>query len=707
MKKTGNIIVRGRIPILIIGILLLIPAYLGFVKTKVNYDILSYLPTGIDSVDGEHILDEKFSDAATSFLVVRGMEDKDVAAIKQNVSKVDGVERVIWKDDVADITVPDSILPDELSGAFTKGDSTLILIQFKNNSSSTVTQKAITNIRKYLNKQCFLSGMSAIVKDTVDLSDNETPKYVLLAVALSLLVMCLLINSWIVPFLFLTSIGFAIMYNFGTNIIFGQISYITKALAAVLQIGVTMDFAIFLYNRYEHEYHKNPDKEQAMAKTLKASFTPVFGSGMATTCGFLALGVMRLQLGKDIGFVMAKGVFLSMICTFTILPSLILIFNKPIHRFRHPTVLPSFKKLGSFVVKKRVPLLIIGLLLLVPAYFGQKNVSVYYNLDRSLPKTMNSVISLNVLKKDFNMATTHMILVRDTTPSYEISQMSDQLKSVDGITDVYSLDQFVGPGIPSDIIPSDIRDMVQKDGYKLVLANSSYSSSSNSMGTQLKAMKAIVKKYDPKAMITGEGALTNDLIDISNTDFNNVNFLSVGVVFGVVLLIFGSLSLPVFLVCGIELAIFINMSIPFYQGEVIPFIASIVIGCIQLAATVDYAILLSSSYRERIRNGENRYDAMSKAVQHSTKSIVTSSLTFFGATFGVYLISTISLLKSLTLLIARGAIISTLVIVFVLPAVLVLCEPLLEKTSLRWKKAPKLLTAGTEANAETDDEDDM
>jgi predicted RND superfamily exporter protein len=705
MKKTKNFIVRWHIPILILGILLLIPAYFGFVKTKINYDILSYLPTGIDSVDGEHILDEQFSDAATSFLVIRGMDDRDVAAIKQNISKVDGVESVLWKDDVADITVPDSMLPTVLSSTFTSGDSKLLLIQFKNNSSSAVTQKAITSIRKYLNKQCFLSGMSAIVKDTVDLSDAETPRYVLLAVALSLLVMCLLIGSWPVPFLFLISIGFAILYNFGTNIFLGQISYITKALAAVLQIGVTMDFAIFLYNRYEHEYHKAPDKEQAMAKALRASFVPVFGSGMATTCGFLSLGVMRLQLGKDIGFVMAKGVFLSMICTFTILPALILIFNKPIQNLTHPTILPSFKKLGSFVVKKRVPLLIIGLLLLIPAYFGQKNVSVYYNLDRSLPQSMDSVVSLNVLKKDFNMATTHMILVHDTVPSYEISEMDDALGKVDGITNVYGLDDYIGPGIPSDVIPDSVRSMVEKDGYKLILANSSYASSSDQMKTQVAAMQKIIKKYDSKAMLTGEGALTSDLIDISNTDFNNVNSLSVGVVFAVVMLIFGSISLPALLVCGIELAIFINMSVPFYSGEVIPFIASIVVGCIQLAATVDYAILLSSSYRERIRNGENKYDAMSKAVQHSTKSIVTSAMTFFGATFGVYLISTISLLKSLTLLIARGAIISTCVIIFILPALLVLCEPLLEKTSLHWKRPPKLLLGAAPQKQEEEEDD--
>lgn len=684
MKRVSAFIVRSRIPILIICVLLLIPAVIGYIKTKVNYDILSYLPTGIDSVDGEHILDRDFSDAATGFLVIRGMPDKDAAAVKENIAKVNGVQRVVWKNDITDITIPDSILPSSLSGAFRSGDSTLMLIQFKNNASSTQTQHAIADIRKYLNHQCFLSGMSAIVKDTVDLSDQETPKYVLLAVALSLVVMGLAISSWIVPFLFLASIGTAIIFNLGTNVFFGQISYITKALAAVLQIGVTMDFAIFLYNRYEHEYKKSPDKKQAMIKALSASFTPVFGSGLATSCGFLALGIMRLGLGKDIGFVMAKGVLLSMICTFTLLPSLILVFNTPIHRFTHKTIIPSFQKLGAFVVKRRVPLLIVGLALLVPAFIGQKNVSVYYDLEKSLPKSMPSVMSLNVLKKDFDMATTHMVLVHDQVPAYRLSEMADELGDVKGITRVVSLDQYVGPGIPEQEIPDDIRTMMEKDGYKIILVNSSYENASNAVKTQLGQMRSIVKKYDPKAMITGEGALTNDLIDISDIDFKNVSFLSIAVVFAVVLLIFTSLSLPVVLVCTIELAIFINMSIPYYMGDVIPFIASIVIGCIQLAATVDYAILLSSSYREHIRNGENKYDAMRKAVQHSTKSIVTSALTFFGATFGVYLISTISLLKSLTLLIARGAVISTLVIIFILPSVLLLTEKILEKTSLFW-----------------------
>jgi predicted RND superfamily exporter protein len=698
MQKFGLFIARHRVIILIIGVLLLFPATIGFIKTQINYDLLTYLPRGIDSVEGENILDKDFSDAATGMLVIRGMSDQDVQSIKGGIAKIGGVERVVWKDDLADISIPESILPDSVSSTFSKGDSTLLLIQFKNSASSTATQQAVADIRQLLNKQCFLSGMSAIVKDTVDLANAETPRYVILAVLIALCILSLAISSWTVPPLFLLSIGMGIMYNLGSNIMFGQISYITKALAAVLQLGVTMDFAIFLYNRYERELAKNPDKEQAMASAIANSFTAVFGSGLATTCGFMALGIMRLGIGRDIGFVMAKGVFLSVISTFTILPALLLVFNRPIHRFRHKTIMPSFKRLSGFVVNRRALLLIIGLVLLVPAYYGQANAKVYYNLEQSLPSDMQSVVSLSVLKKDFNMATTHMILVHDTVPAYKIGEMEDEIGSLDGINTVIGTDNVLGPGIPSSMLPSSITDMAQKDGYKIVLANSGYQSASGKMSAQLSRMNAIVKKYDPKGMITGEGALTNDLISVCNTDFKNVSVASILVVLAVVLLMFTSLSLPIVLVCAIELAIFINMGIPFYTGSTIPFIASIVIGCIQLAATVDYAILLSSSYREHIRNGETKQDAMRIAVQHSTKSILTSALTFFGATFGVYLVSTINLIKSLTLLIARGALISTAVIVLILPGLLMLFEPVLEHTSLFWKH--KHGGSGTHESAE-------
>lgn len=698
MQKFGLFIARHRVAILIIGALLLFPAAIGFVKTQVNYDLLSYLPSDIDSVQAENVLDRDFNDASTGMLVIRGMPDKDVAALKEQIAKVGGVERVLWKDDIADISIPDSILPESVSSVFNNGDSTLLLIQFKGSSSSLETQHSIGNIRKLLNKQCFLSGMSAVVKDTVDLSNRETPQYILLAVLIALVILLLTTQSWVVPPLFLLSIGTAILYNLGSNIMFGEISYVTKALAAVLQLGVTMDFAIFLFNRYEHELHKQPDKEQAMASAIANSFTAVFGSGLATTCGFLSLGIMRLGIGRDIGFVMAKGVFLSVITTFTVLPSLLLVFSGPIHRFQHGSVLPSFHALSRFVVKHSGVFLIIGLILLIPAWFGQANAKVYYNLEQSLPSNMKSIVSLNILKKDFDMDTTHMVLVHDTVPAYRLGQMETELSSVSGVNKVLGVDNTLGPGVPSSMLPQSIRDLTQKDGYKVVLVNSGYPSASNEMKAQLASMNGIIKKYDPKGMITGEGALTNDLIGICNTDFRNVSIVSIAVVLAVVLLMFASVSLPVVLVCAIELAIFINMGIPYYTGATIPFIASIVIGCIQLAATVDYAILLSSSYREHIRNGESKRDAMQIALQHSTKSILTSALTFFGATFGVYLVSTISLIKSLTLLISRGALISTVVIVFILPGLLMLFEPVLEHTSLFWRHKPGLLA--THENAE-------
>ncbi len=698
MQKFGLFIAKHRIVIFIIAVLLLFPSMVGFAKTQVNYDLLSYLPNGIASVEGEQILDKDFSDAATGMLVVRGMSAQDAAKLKARIANVSGVENVIWKGDLTGLAIPDSILPESIKSSFQKGNSTLMLIQFSNGASSVKTQRAVASIRSLMNNQCFLSGMSAIVKDTVDLANAETPRYVILAVIIALCVMSLTISSWVVPPLFLCSIGMAILYNFGTNIIFGEISYITKALAAVLQLGVTMDFAIFLYNRYERELTKEPDKETAMARAIANSFTPVFGSGLATTCGFLSLGIMRLGIGRDIGFVMAKGVILSVISTFTVLPSLLLLFNKPIHRYQHPTILPTFHKLAHFVVDKRKILLVVGLIVLVPAFFGQANTKVYYNLEQSLPSTMKSIVSLNVLKKDFDMATTHMIVVHKSVPAYQLGEMENELEDVPGINKVIGVDNIVGAGIPASILPKDLVSMVEKGQYKLVLVDSSYQAASDQMATQLSKMNAIIKKYDAKGMITGEGALNNDLIQICKTDFDNVSIVSILVVLAVILVMFTSISLPLVLVCAIELAIFINMGIPYYTGSVIPFIASIVIGCIQLAATVDYAILLSSSYREHIRNGEDKKDAMRIAVRHSTKSILTSALTFFGATFGVYAISTIDLIKSLTLLIARGALISTVVIIFIVPGLLLLFEPVLEHTSLFWKH--KRGSGATHENAE-------
>lgn len=689
MQKFGYFIAKHRVAVFIIGLLLLIPSFIGFAKTRVNYDLLTYLPSGIDSVEGEQILDKDFSDAATGMLVLRGMRDSDAENLKSSILKVDGVERVLWKDDLAGITIPDSILPESVNSVFNSGDSTLMLIQFKYDASSVQTQQAVSGIRKLLNEKCFLSGMSALVKDTIDLSNYETPRYVILAVCILLCILALTIHSWVVPPLFVLCIGMAILYNLGSNIMFGEISYVTKALAAVLQLGVTMDFAIFLFNRFEHELLKNPDKEQAMANAIANSFTAVFGSGLTTICGFLAMGIMRLGIGKDIGFVMAKGVFLSVISTFTLLPALLLIFYGPIFRFTHKTIMsylmPAFERLAGFVVNKRVALMVVGLLLLIPAYFGQANAKVYYNLEQSLPADIRSIVSLNVLKQDFDMATTNMIVVHDTVPAYQLGEMEDELSALGGINKVVGTDSVLGPGVPESILPDSVTEMVHKDGYKIVLVNSSYRPATDEIKEQLVQMNKIVKKYDPKGMITGEGALTNDLISICDTDFKNVSIASIAVVFAVVMLMFSSVSVPVVLVCAIELAIFINMGIPYYTGSTIPFIASIVIGCIQLGATVDYAILLTSSFREHIRNGESREAAMRIAVQHSTRSILTSALTFFGATFGVYLVSTIDLIKSLTLLIARGALISTAVIVLILPGLLMLFEPVIARTSLFWK----------------------
>lgn len=685
VQKFGRFVTKNRIGIIIVAFLLLIPSFIGLKNTEVNYDLLSYLPSDLMSVKGETILDKDFSYAATGMLVIKGMPDSKVVNLKKEIQKVNGVESVIWRDDIANITVPSKILPDSLTEIFDKRNTTLMLIQFKNGSASKTTQDAISAIRSKMDNRCYLSGTSAINKDTVDLINSEFPKYVILAVVIALLVMGLTMESTVVPLLFLTSIGLAIMYNLGSNIIFGEISYITKALAAVLQIGVTMDFAIFLYNRYEHELKKIGDKNQAMISAMKNSFTAVFGSGCATSCGFLVLAVMRLGLGRDIGFVMAKGIVLSMISTFTILPALLLTFSNAIEKYRHPTILPSFKKLAKFIVDKRVVIIVIAVIIFIPAFIGQKNAKVYYNLSDRLPDSMPSKQALTVLKKDYNMATTHFIIVKSSTPAYELSEMENRISKLDGITKVLGVDKFIGPGIPKSILPSAIKDIFIQNGYQMIEVNSSYKTASDALGTQLSKINSIVKEYDKSAYVTGEGALTNDLIDITSIDFKNVDMFSILVVFAIVLILFTSVSIPLLLVITIELAIFINMGIPYYTGNSIPFIASIVIGCIQLAATVDYAILLTSSYREHIRRGDDKYKSMRLAVQHSTKSIITSGLTLSGATLGICLIAKMDLLRSLTLLISRGALISLLTIIFILPPVLLLCNGFIEKTSLFWR----------------------
>ncbi len=687
MKNFGRFIAKNKVLVLIIAIFLLIPSAYGMVMTKINYDVLTYLPKNLDSMKGQTLLDETFNNAATSFLIIEDMEPKDIVKIKDKISTIDGVEKAIWVDDFVDITVPKEIYPDEVKNFFYSDKSTMVIIKFSEGGASERTQNAIANIRKEMNKQCFLSGVSAIVKDTKDLADKQTPLYVLLAVVLSTIVLALTMESVVIPFIFLVSIGFAILYNFGTNIFFGQISYVTKALAAVLQLGVTMDYSIFLLHRYEEEKGKISDRNEAMAEAIANTITAISGSSLTTIAGFLALCVMKLGLGKDIGLVMAKGVLLGVISTVTILPAFVLFFDKAIHKFQHKTVLPEFNKVANVVTNKYKLFVAIFIVAFIPAVYGSNHAKVYYNLDESLPKDMESIIATNKLKDQYNMMTTHMIIVKDDIPSYKKKEMVDRIGKVDGIEKVVSYDKFVGGGIPESFIPEDIKSNVVKDGYNLIVANSKYKAAQDEENKQVEEVVKIVKEYDKDGMVAGEGPLTKDLIEITDIDFRNVNYASIFAIFAIIFFVFKSVSLPVLLVLSIELAIFINLGIPYYTGSVIPFISSIVIGTIQLGATVDYAILLTSRFEEEIQNGHPKIEAMRIAVQGSAKSIVTSALTFFAATAGVAIVSDMELIKSLCVLMARGALISMAVIIFVLPSILIVCEKLIAVTTKGWRKS--------------------
>lgn len=690
MKSFGRFIAKNRIIVLIISILLLIPSIFGMAATKINYDMLTYLPHDLDSMKGQTILNDTFSSAATSMLIVEDMESKDVIKLKNKISKINGVDKVIWISDLLDTSIPKDILPDEIKNTFYSKNSTMLIIKFSQDASSDITQDAITTIRKTAGKQCFVSGVSAIVKDTKDLSDKEAPFYVLIAVVLSILVISLTMESTLIPVIFLIGMGFAILYNMGTNTFLGSVSYITKSIAAVLQLGVTMDYSIFLHHRYEEEKLTYEDKCEAMAQAISKTIVAIAGSSLTTIAGFLALCTMKLTLGKDIGIVMAKGVLFGVITTVTVLPALLLIFDKPIHRFSHKTILPEFRKTSKFVSRKYKRFVVIFILAFIPAIFGNSHLKEYYNLDDSLPKTLPSIIATNKLKQDYNMTTTHFIIIKDTVPSYKVKEIIEKIQEVDGIVTTTGYDKYVGPSVPQDIIPQEIRDTFQKGGYKLILANSKYKAAREEENKQIEEVTSIVKSYDKDGMIAGEGPLTKDLIKIADTDFKASNIVSIAAIFAIILVVFSSFSIPVFLVLAIELAIFINMSISYYMGVTVPFVASMIIGCIQLGATVDYAILLTSRFREELRNGLDKFDAMEISVQGSAKSIVTSALTFFAATAGVGVISNLEIIKSLCSMMARGALISMGIIIFILPSVLLVTEGFISHTSRNWRHAPIL-----------------
>lgn len=684
MAKLSQRIAKSRTLILIIAFILLIPATLGYLKTKVNYDVLSYLPSDLDTREAQKILKEQFDCGSLAMLIVENMDNKDVAILKADVEEVKGVNEVIWIDDALDISVPKEILPDNIRDILYSENSTMMIIKLKDTDASLATQEAIGRIRAVAGKQAFLSGVAGVIKDTKDLADKEAPIYILIAVILSVIVLSLTMESFVIPIIFLASIGIAIIYNMGSNIIFGEISYITKALSAVLQLGVTMDYSIFLLHRYDEERNGKEtmeEKTKAMATAIDKTIESISGSSLTTIAGFLALCVMDLALGKDIGFVMAKGVVFGVICTITVLPALILTFDKVIHKYKHKTVLPTFEKSSAFVIKHYKAFVVIGLLIFIPAFIGNNNTKVYYNLDESLPKDLPSIVGSNKLKSEYNMNSTNIILVSDKLEGYKVEEMIDELKEVKGVTSVVGLEDIVGSRIPQSFIPSELLEKIKSGGYEEIMLNSEYKAASDEVAVQLEEVNEIVKRYDSKGLVGGEAPLTNDLIKIADNDFKNVSIASILAIFLIILILFKSPLIPVLLVLAIELAIFINLGIPFYTGTTIPFISSIVIGTIQLGATVDYAILITSRFKEELTKNKDKKEAMKIALQSSSRSVVTSALTFFAATAGVGIISDMEMISSLCTLMARGAIISMFVILFILPGILLFCEKFIVKTS--------------------------
>lgn len=664
MVKVGKKIVKFRVPILILSIILLIPAVWGYVNTRINYDVLTYLPDDIETMQGQEIMTNDFGIGAFSMLMVDGMEDKEIVKLKEKVEKVDGVENVLWYDSLADISVPQSVLPSKLYDEYNTEDGTMMAVFFKDGTSSDETMKAITEIRKITGEQCFLSGMSAIVEDTKELAEKETPLYVLIAVALSALVLAITMESIFVPVLFLLSIGIAIVYNLGTNVFFGEISYITKALAAVLQLGVTMDYSIFLMHSYqEQQVRYNGDKERAMAHAISQTFSSVIGSSVTTVAGFIALCFMSFTLGKDIGIVMAKGVIFGVLVCVTVLPSMILCCDKLIEKTKHKPLLPDIGRISDKVTKRYVIYVVAFVILLFPAIYGNNHTGVYYNLDESLPKDLPSVIANTKLKEDYNMNTTHMILVDSSVAGSDVKKMSQEIEKVDGVKWVLGLDNLVGSGVPADMLPESVTGMLKNDKYQLLMVNSTYKVATDKVNKQIEQIDKIMDKYDKGAMLVGEGPLTKDLINITDTDFKRVSAVSIGIVFVIILLLFKSVTIPVILVGVIEFAIFVNMGIPFYTGTKLPFVASIVIGTIQLGATVDYAILMTTRYQRERSRGAGKFDAITTAHKFSAQSIIVSALSFFAATIGVGLYSNIDMISSLCILMARGALISMVVVV--------------------------------------------
>ena len=691
MLKFGKGVVKYRIPILILSFLLLIPSAFGYFKTRINYDILYYLPQDIETMVGQDILLNDFGKGAYAMVVVEGLEDKYVAALKSEIEDVPHVADVLWYDSIADLDIPMEVLPDEVYDAFNSDNATMMMLFFDTTTSADETMEAIEQIRTLGGEQAFLSGMSAIVTDTKNLVEEELVPYVLIAVALSFLVLAITMDSFLIPVLFLLSIGMAIIYNLGSNIIKGEISFITMALAAVLQLGVTMDYSIFLWGSYKEEKENYSDHKEAMAHAIAMTITSVVGSSLTTVAGFIALCFMTFTLGLDLGVVMAKGVVLGVIACVTILPSMILVCDKAIEKTTHKALTLHCEKLAHFVTKNHVVFAVLMVILWIPSIIGYKNMNVYYNLDSSLPDYLPSVQANTKLDEEMGMNAVHIILADSHMSSKDAKAMLKEIRNVDGVQMALGMDSIVGSMIPDSMIPSDVSGMLKGDHYQLMLVTTKYKTASDEVNNQITELQEITKKYDENSMVIGEAACTKDLINITDRDFKVVNIVSIAAIFILILLVLKSFSLPIILVVVIELAIYINLGLCWFLGTTEPFIASVVIGTVQLGATVDYAILMTNRFKRERASGKSKTEAVETALAVSIPSILASALGFFAATIGVGIYSDVDLIGSLCMLMARGALISMVVVILILPSMLYLFDGLIQKTSwgLREKVAKK------------------
>lgn len=686
--KFGKSVVKLRVPILILTLILMIPSVLGFIGTRVNYDMLEYLPEDMETVIGQNELMNDFHKGAFSFIIVEDMPQKDVAELKEKISEVEHVDSVIWYDSVADLSIPMVMLPDELYNAFNTENATMLAVFFDSTTSDNVTMDAVKQIRSICGKQCFVTGLSALVTDLKDMCEHEEPIYVGLAIFFACVAMVLLLDGWLIPFVFLASIGMMIMINLGTNFFMGEISYITKALSAVLQLAVTMDYSIFLWHSYNEQCTKYSDKEEAMAVAINETLTSVIGSSTTTIAGFIALCFMSFTLGWDLGIVMAKGVLFGVIGSVTVLPALVLLLDKPLQKTRHRSLIIGTEKLSKAIIKVFPVFLVLFAVILPPAYYGyhRTNEEVYYDMGECLPEDIDYVIANTKLRDSFNVGSTHMLLVDTSVPTKDVRSMINEMEQVDGIKYVISLESVIGSSVPEEILPESLTSIVKSDKWELMLINSEYKVASDMVNNQIDEINTILKKYDPTGMLIGEGPCMKDMIETTDKDFKVVNAFSILAVFIIILLVEKSISLPFILIAVIELAIFINMGLPHYFGQSLPFIAPICISTIQLGATVDYAILMTTRYKAERTAGNSKKTSVQIALTTSIPSIIVSGMGLFAATFGVAVYSDIDIISSMCMLMARGAIISSLMVIFVLPALLLLCDKIVCKTTLGMTK---------------------